>query len=162
MKKIIDVQTGELNTGKEEVILRSAGIGSCVVIAAYDPGKKTGALAHVMLPGCSPADNASQKTRYAADAVEEMISRMAQLGTDMDDLEVILVGGGNVLKRDDDTICDDNIKSVIDILTKKGIRIKAKSVGGTVRRTVSLDIEKGRVYCTEGDSAERLLWITGR
>ena len=158
VKKIIDVSTGEVEAGGKDTILRSNAIASCVVIAAYDPTKKVGALAHVMVPGTASEGKAFQRTRYAADAIEEMVNRMSKLGVDEDDMEVCLVGGGNVLKREDDTICQANITSVVDILYEKRIRIRAKALGGTQRRTVSLDVEKGSVHYTVGNGMEQLLW----
>ena len=54
MKQVLDVKTGEVKAGTGESVLRSIAIGSCVVVAAYDFNRKTGALAHVMLPGTAP------------------------------------------------------------------------------------------------------------
>ena len=161
MKKIIAVYTGEIKASKKDTILKSSAIGSCVVIAAYDAANKVGALAHVMVPGTSPKARTSQKTRYAADAIEEMISKMLSLGVKKDDIQVCLVGAGNVLQREDDTICQEIIDSVIELLNKQNIEIKARAIGGTERKSVSLDVEKGTVYYTEGDRAEKLLWEAG-
>ncbi len=111
-----------------------------------------------MVPGSSPEGRTSQTTRYATDAIEELVKRMTQLGANIDDVEACLVGGGNVLKREDDTICQENIASVVELLDAKRIRIVAKAVGGTERRTVSLDVEKGSVRYTVGDGMEQLLW----
>ena len=113
---LIDVYTGEVKAGGENTILKSNAIGSCVVIAAYDASKKVGALAHVMLPGAAPEGKTFQRTRFAADSIEEMINRMTHLGAHKDDIEVCLVGGGNVLEREDDIICQDNIVSVVELL----------------------------------------------
>ena len=158
MKKIIDVYTGEVKAGRKNTILKSNAIGSCVVIAAYDSTKKVGALAHVMLPGAAPERETFQRTRYAADAIEEIINRMTHLGANKDDIEVCLVGGGNVLKREDDTICQDNIASVVELLDEKQVKIREKTVGGTVRKRVSLNVENGSIYYTEGNADEKLLW----
>jgi len=158
MKRIIDVNTGEVEAGGRGTILRSNAIASCVVVAAYDPAKKVGALAHVMVPGAAPGGKGFQRTRYAADAIEEMMSRMTELGVNKEDIEVCLVGGGNVLKKEDDTICRANIASVVDILDKKRVKIRAKTLGGTERRTVSLDVDEGSVHYTVGDGKRKLLW----
>jgi len=158
MKTIIDVQTGEVKAGGKDTIFKSAAIGSCVVIAAYDSEKKVGALAHVMLPGAVPEGKIFQRTRYAADAVDEMISRMTDLGTNKYNIEVCLVGGGNVLKREGDTISQENITSVVKLLNEKYVKIRAKAVGGTDRRSISLDVKEGTVHYTEGDAKEKLLW----
>ncbi len=157
-KRIVDVYTGEVKAGGNDTILKSIAIGSCVVIAAYDSRKKVGVLAHVMLPGAAPEGKSLQKTRYAADAIREIINRMTLLGVNKDNIEACLVGGGNVLKREDDTICRENIASVIEFLNEERIKIGSKAVGGTERRTISLDVKNGTIHYTEGDSKEKLLW----
>ena len=147
-----------VKAAKENTILKSAVIGSCVVIAAYDLKEMIAALAHVMLPGTSPEKTSSPRTRYAAGAIEEMIAIMTQLGTDRKNIEVCLVGGAIVLQREDDTIGQNNIDSITELLTKQNIEIKAKSVGGTERMSISLDVENGNVYHSIGDGVDKLLW----
>ena len=158
MKRIVDVQIGQVRTGKGKVILQSKAIGSCLGIAAYDAVKRIGALAHVMLPNRAPAKKAIKRTKYCDDAIDAIISKMGRLGSRKEDIEVVLVGGGNVLKREDDTICEDNIKSALKVLKKKALKVRAQSVGGTVRRGVSLDVERGIVSCSEGNGSEKELW----
>ena len=158
MKKIFTVNTGEMKVSKKYTILRSSAIGSCVVIAAYDSKENIGALVHIMIPGKAPEGKNYQRTRYAVDAIEKMITRMTQLGTNKENLDVCLVGGANVLKRKDDTIGLDNISSIVELLKKRGLKIRAKSVGGTKRRSVSLDVENGSIYYSVGDGIEKLLW----
>jgi len=139
-KRIIDVCTGEVKSGSHQTILESNGIGSCIVIVAFDPIKRNGALAHVMLPGKALKHNKEQKTKYASDAIEELFTQLKILGTDEKNVEICLVGGGNVLKEANCTICSDNLDSVEQELQKREASIKARSVGGTERRTVVLDM----------------------
>lgn len=159
MKEIIDVQIGEVKAEKRKVILQSKAIGSCIAVIAYDAVQNIGAIAHVMLPGAAPVDKKfGEKTKYAADAIDAMVSRMVHLGSGNEDIEVALVGGGNVLNREDDTICKDNIESTLELLKRKRLRVRAQAVGGTARRSVSLDVEYGIISYTEGDSGEIQLW----
>ena len=158
MKKIIDVQIGQVKAGRGKVMLQSKAIGSCIAIIAYDPTRNIGSLAHVMLPGRAPAGNKpSEKTRYTADAIDAMVSKLSQLGSKKGDLEVTLVGGGNVLNRADDTICKDNIESTMQFLSEKGLKVRARALGGTDRKGVSLDVECGIVSYTEGGGPETQL-----
>ena len=158
MKRIVDVQIGQIKAAKGKVILQSKAIGSCIAIVAYDPGKNVGSLAHVMLPGSAPADKkASEKTKYAADAIATVVSKLSRLGSRKEDLQVALVGGGNVLNRADDTICKDNIESTLRLLSKEGLKVRAQAVGGTNRKSVRLDVERGIVSYSEGNGAERQL-----
>lgn len=162
MKKVIDISAGEVKVAGAGAILRSAAIGSCIVIAAYDSSKKVGAMVHIMLPGRAPKDADSKRTRYAADAIDEMINRMTRTGANQCDLEVCLVGAGNVLEKQDDTICKDNIESTTELLGKKHIPVRAAVLGGTERKCISLDVETGSIFYKEGDSREKLLWKSTR
>ncbi len=158
MTKIVDVQIGQVKAGKVKVILQSKAIGSCVAIVAYDAIKSIGALAHVMLPGRAPAKKSVEKTKYTANSIDAIISKMSKLGSKKDDIEVVLVGGGNILNREDDTICKDNIESALKLLSEKQLKVKAQAVGGTARRSVSLDVEHGIVSYAEGNGGEKQLW----
>jgi chemotaxis protein CheD len=158
MTKIVDVQIGQVKVGKGKVILQSKAIGSCVAIVAYDATKNVGALAHVMLPGRAPAKKSVEKTKYTANAIDAIVNEMSKLGSKKDDIEVVLVGGGNILKREDDTICKDNIESALKLLSEKQLKVRAQAVGGTARRSVSLDVEHGIVSYAEGNGGEKQLW----
>lgn len=157
-QQVIDVQIGKVKAGRGKVILQSKAIGSCIAIVAYDSTKNVGALAHIMLPGIAPANiDRSERTKYAANAIDTMVRMASYLGSKKEDLEVTLVGGGNVLNRADDTICKDNIESTLQILREKGLKVRARALGGTDRKSVSLDVERGIVSYTEGDGAEKQL-----
>ena len=159
MRKIIDVQIGEVKVVRGKVILNSKAIGSCVAIAAYDRERKTGALAHVMLPGRAPqGKEGEEKTKYSADAIDLIIEEMGKFGSRRENIEVVLVGGGNVLNREDDTICKENVESIEELLKERGLKVQAKSVGGTSRRSIYMDVEHGVVSYTKGDDREMQLW----
>ena len=160
MKEFIDVNSGQVKVGTKGTTLRSAAIGSCIVVAAYDSRKSIGAMAHIMLASSAPQQH-PEKTKYASDALEEMLNQMFEAGSNADDIEVCLVGAVNVLENVDDTICEDNIKSVSTILAEKNIPVRASALGGTERRSVFLDVENGVVSCTEGDKKEKALWRAG-
>ena len=156
-QKIIDVNTGEVKVAVEKGILRSVGIGSCVVVAAYNLSRKIGGMAHIMLPGAAPQQSL-EKTKYAFDGIEQLLNQMFKIGANMDQTEVCLVGAGNVLRKEDDTICQANIKSVTGILKEKSIPVKASVLGGTKRKSVFMDVETGCISYAEGDEKEKYLF----
>jgi len=160
MKKTIHVVTGRVRIATAGEILKSSPIGSCVVVTAYDSKKRTGAMAHIMLPGRAP-EWFLEKMKYAADAIDEMLNQMLEAGTNANDIEVCLVGAGNVMQIEDDTICKNNIESITQILKEKNIPIKAQALGGTERKSVLLDTANGRISSTEGDKKEKTLWQAG-
>ncbi len=159
MNEIIDVQIGQVKAAAGQGILKSGAIGSCIAVAACNPSNKTGAVAHIMLPGRAPAGKAgSKKTRYAYDATDTIIDKMARLGSTADKIKVAVLGGANVLQKDDDTICRANIETTLDYLKDRHIEVVATALGGTERRNVWLDLDKRTIYYTEGDSSKKQLW----
>ena len=155
---VIDVATGEIKFTDKEHILASHAIGSCIVVTVYDPQKQSGAMAHIMLPGKAPATKTHDKFKYAHDAINEIMNTMDDGSGRSDHLQVCLVGGGNVLRKTDDSICRHNINSVKQIIKSKNIAVKAESLGGEQRRTMKLIVESGKVFFSVGGAAEKILF----
>lgn len=106
-----------------------------------------------MLPGKSPT--ASNSTKYAENAIKDLIDSVKRLGVKTENLEISVVGGGNVLQEGD--IPDKVINSVLYYLKKLNLIPKYMRVGGIQRRSVYLDITSGNVFYTEGNNTTRLL-----
>jgi len=157
-KRIQYVNSGEVRSAGKNTILNSGAIGSCVVITAFDFEKKIGAMAHIMLPDTFLTKNRLQDTRYATHAIEEMFKQLKNNKSTCGNLDFCIVGGANVLKRENDSIGKDNIESVERLLLERHVLIKARSTGGFERRTVLFDIENGCIYLTVGDSKQEILW----
>lgn len=157
MKEVIYANTGEVKSGGVSVVLNSGAIGSCVVVTVYDSSEKMGIMAHIMLPGKAPSESHPMPTRYTENAFKEIFSHLSAK-TDVKTIEVCLIGGANVLKREENSIGIDIFNSVEKMLQKHEIVVKAKSVGGFERRTAVFDVENGSVFFTVGDSKLELLW----
>jgi len=157
MKEFVDVNTGEVVVCRGKFTLRALAMGSCIAVAAYDVTTRVAGMAHIMLPGCAPQRNL-QKTRYAANAIEQMLNQMYRQGANAGNIEVCFIGAGNVLRKKDDTICEDNIESVTGILAAKNIPVRASAVGGTKRKSAYLDTTTGTVSYSRGNEVEKQLW----
>lgn len=157
-KTIIEVSTGEVTTGASDCVLVASAIGSCVTVIAYDTARCLGGIAHVMLPGSCPDHKRDEAFRYAENAIRELFVQMKNLGSTSSSITVCIAGGGNVLRRSDDTICRSNITSVLNILRREGFTIAAESLGGMKRRRIRLDVSTGCITCAIGDGIETLLW----
>ncbi len=153
---VIDVQTGEVKSGRRGCVLVSRAIGSCVAVGVYDLKYGCAGLSHVMLPGV--AERNLNRFRYAHDALNELMRQMDTMGSCSSDRIVCLAGGANVLKHPDDSICRLVTASVRNVVAEKGLVVVAESLGGTERRMVRLDSRLGFFYCAVGDSTEKLLW----
>lgn len=158
MKNEFFVTSGLVEACQGKGFLRAGAIGSCVVVAGYDPGSCVGGMAHVMLPGISRDPDPSVRTKYAVNALQEMIQKMSDLGAKRAGLNICLIGGGNLLGNGHNSPGPETAQSLSERLDTMGIRPVATALGGTQRRTCSLDVACGRVTFTVGDSAERTLW----
>jgi len=98
-KTTVIVQTGEVKvSGKTEIkseILKSSVLGSCVAVAAIDLKNKVGGLAHVLLPGKAPEQEAI-KTKYAFNAIDALCNEMSSLGADVTSMIVCIAGGAKM------------------------------------------------------------------
>ena len=158
MKEIITVFTGEVKTGDTTVDLKSSPIGSCVVVVLFDEKSKTGGMAHIMLPGKAPEKEDVIYGRYAANAIDILINELTARGLSPERLKAVVAGGGNVLKRTNDTIGTDNLVSVNRLLKEYKIEVVAESVKGTERKTVRFDTDQGIIFYTKGDGQEKVLY----
>ncbi len=156
MNNMIYVHTGEVKGGQADAVLQSTPIGSCVVIMAWSAIRRFGTMAHVMLPGCA-SEAAPTPTRYAINAIETLSDNMASYAP-LTETGVCLLGAANVLKKADDTICQNNIHSITEYLKRKGIPVHAAILGGDQRKMACLYVREGRMTYTQGESSEKTLW----
>ncbi len=158
MKNEIFVDSGEVAACKGHGVLQASAIGSCVVVVAYDPDCHVGGMAHVMLAGASRDQDPTGGTKYAEDAVQEMMQKMANLGSTKAHLCVCLIGGGNLMGKGHDSPGPETVRSLSEILHRMRIEPVSMEVGGRQRRSCTLDVDRGCVTCKVGDSAERKIW----
>ncbi|MEA1875636.1 MAG: chemotaxis protein CheD [Bacteroidota bacterium] len=148
------VATGQLATGSETGLIKSSPLGSCVAVVAYDKTSKTGGIAHIMLPGKSPTEDKAEENKYAENAIENLLDELNKLGSKKTNIEICLLGGANVLRKENDTIADNLIFSIFEIVEREKLSIKRTSLGGYERRTAKLTLDTGSVTFTLGDKSE--------
>ena len=158
------VATGCLATGYKTGLISTSPLGSCVAVIAYDKMSKIGGIAHIMLPGKSPKEDKAEENKYAENSIENLLDELKKSGSKKANIEICLVGGANVLKKENDTIADNLIFSIFEIMEKEKLSIKKTSLGGYERRTAKLCLHSGIVTFTLGDRSEAELFnfITGK
>lgn len=145
MKRFIDVHTGEIVAGQGEVVLKSDAESACLIIAAYDPTKKIGALAHAMFDANGHKHH-SPVLRDPAHAVDEMIDDMKMLGSLPENIEVSVVAGENVPHHENPAY-HKNIEAVLSVLKDRHIRFRTDLKEDIGAAHIILDVESGQVSC---------------
>jgi chemotaxis protein CheD len=131
-----------------QITLSTYALGSCVAVVAYEPTAKAGGLLHLMLPDStiSPAKAQSQPAMFADTGLPLLFRSMAGLRIDYSRMRIFLAGGANVL-CDADTfrIGERNIQAATDYLKRNNLFIRHTSLGGTINRTVHLNVATGDI-----------------
>jgi len=149
MDNIIKVGMADLQSSRHPSIITTLGLGSCVGIALYDPGRKVAGLAHIMLPSSQQARNNSNIAKFADTAVVKLIEDMVSLGASRSQLVAKLAGGAQMFSFNDSSemlrIGARNVLASKEILNMLRIPILAEDTGGNYGRTIEIHSENGKL-----------------
>lgn len=129
-----------------QVTLSTYALGSCVGLVVYDPVVKTGGILHLMLPDStiSPDKAAAQPAMFADTGLPAFFKALAGLKGDRNRMRMYVAGGAAVLSGADTfKIGDRNLAAVKRYLQSTGGNVVAHDTGGTINRTVHLDVATG-------------------
>ena len=138
-----NVGIGEYRVARPPAVLVSLGLGSCVGVALYDPERKVGGLAHIMLPSSNGAGGITNPGKYADEAIRRMLEEMLRLGASRSRIVAKIAGGATMFKNCQNSIGERNVESVREVLRREGIRIVAEDTGKNYGRSIEFDVETG-------------------
>lgn len=123
-------------------------LGSCIGLALWDPVVRVGGMLHYMLPESqlSPEKARSSPAMFCDTGVPRLFRAAYELGAVKGRL-VVKVAGGSQLLDDNGTfnIGKRNYLALRKIFWKNGVMIAAENVGGSISRTLKLDVGTGVV-----------------
>jgi chemotaxis protein CheD len=141
--KEILVGMGQVVAGQTPQRMRAI-LGSCIGLVLYHPARKTGAMAHIVLPESAGRDGSPGK--FADTAVPYMLGLLRGEGLPAHGLTAKLTGGANMFNGSGPLqIGDANAEAVATALRKAGIRVAAQDIGGTHGRRVDFNCESGEL-----------------
>lgn len=146
---LIEVGMSEAKMASVPARLIARALGSCVGIVLYDPLKKIGGMIHAMLPDIANARFKSNPDRFVNSAIRKMVEELEKKGSVRRYLWAKLFGGAQMFNFiTSDTVLnigEKNIEMAREVLSELGIRILAEEVGGTFGRTITLNLDNGKV-----------------
>lgn len=148
-EKIIEVGMGEMVISRSPDRLVTRGLGSCVGITLYDSVKKTGAMAHAMLPDINRAVIKGNPARFVNYMLKNTVEELEKHGSSRGHLAAKIFGGAHMFSFITNesvlNVGDRNIQMAKKILDELNIKIVADETGGTFGRTIELNLENGKV-----------------
>ncbi len=147
------LKPGELYFAAEPCRIETV-LGSCVAVSLYCPVRQIGALCHAMLPSGNYADY-----KFVDDAICRMVELMRQHQVVMATVVTKLFGGANMFNSDAAAlptkyaIGEQNIRMVYQQLSRHGLELENRDVGGIYGRKVVFFSASGRIFVKQVNRA---------
>jgi len=156
------VGMGDLLAGGSTEEFGCLGIGSGVVLAAYDPQAKVGGCAHFFLPSAPKEFDSTRPAKYVDTGVEALMNRMRRLGAKEENIRVALVGGASVITSDATSTARmdlgmRNVDAAHRALEANGLRCLMEDLGGQIGRSLTLSTRSGEVRIRTSVHPEKVL-----
>jgi chemotaxis protein CheD len=153
----IDVGIGEFGVSKHpDDEIKTYALGSCVAVIAYDPETNVAGMIHIALPEAKVnPEKAKKRPGYFADSgLPVFIKAMEKEGAIKRKIKIKLAGGASIM--DENRQFDIGRRNMIAIkrfLWKEGLGVIREDVGGTISRTVKIELPGGEVTISNAKSS---------
>ncbi len=130
-------------------MLVTYALGSCIGLAIWDPVKRVGGILHSLLPKSSldPKKAAMQPAMFLDTGVPLLFRTCYAAGAEKKRLIVKAAGGAHIDGGPGSfQVGRRNVTMLRRILWKNGVLLAGEDLGGTLSRTLSLEIGTGRVW----------------
>ncbi len=159
MKLTVGVADLKISNRPDDILI-TYSLGSCIGIVIFDPVAVVGGLLHLMLPESALSAEKAAKNPYmfADTGVPLLFKDCYRLGAVKERLIVKAVGGAQVLDPNGMfNIGKRNILAMRKLFWQNGVTMGATALGGTVNRTISLEMSTGSVLLkTSGEGVVAL------
>lgn len=159
MKLVVGVGDLQVSGNPDDSIV-TYSLGSCVGVCIYDPVAHVGGILHYMLPESkiSPGKAASNPYMFADTGIPLLFKKAYALGALKGRITVRVAGGAQILDAAGlFNIGKRNVLELRKILWQNGVTLGHSEVGGTVNRTITLEVATGEIALkTSGQGVTRL------
>jgi chemotaxis protein CheD len=144
---VVDIADLAVSNDRRATIITHS-LGSCIGVTIWDPQVMVGGLIHFMLPdsSISPGKAKANPAMFANTGLPALFRAAYELGAVKDRLIVKVAGGAQLLDdRGKFNIGRRNYIMLRKLFRKNEILIDGEDVGGSIGRTMRLEIASGRV-----------------
>ncbi len=156
---VIYVGVGEYATSSTPgEIVKTLALGSCVAVVILDTNNKSVGLLHIALPESSiNKKRANEKPGMFADTgIPILLEEMQKLGYDGKSKLIIKLAGGASIMDPNNTfnIGKRNVLAIRKMLERFHLGAIAEDVGGNISRSVSIEMNTGKVIVSSPGRGE--------
>jgi len=154
----IGISDMRVSTQSDDILV-TYSLGSCIGLAVYDPVVLVGGLIHCMLP-LSKIDRKKADTNpcmFVDTGIPELLTEVYRLGAERKRLIAKVAGAASLLDAKGlFKIGERNYTVLRKILWKNNILIKSEDIGGTIARTMYLQMATGKTIVKSGGKESEL------
>jgi chemotaxis protein CheD len=123
-------------------LLAALGLGSCVGLTAWDPLTRIGGMAHFMLPSGTGAGNPA---KYIDTGFPWFLAALSAAGASNRRCQFKAAGGAAMFVGVSGSleVGRRNVAALSEALAAAGHRLLASDVGGSIGRSIELDLDTG-------------------
>jgi chemotaxis receptor (MCP) glutamine deamidase CheD len=163
---VITLKPAELFISERPSIVRTV-LGSCVAVTMFDRRLRISAICHALLPGTDEGSELDTHTsgpyKYVNSVVPLMVQRLRNYGVEIDDLEVRLFGGADMMtarfgRPNYHPVGKSNIDAVIQAINAQSLQVNVSDVGGHMGRKILFYTHTGEVLLKRITSGTEPEW----
>lgn len=143
---VVDIADARVSRSLDDVLVTHS-LGSCVGVMVFDPVVHVGGMIHCMLPLSSVDPQKAQERPYmfVDSGMVRFLTELFDMGVVRSRAVVKVAGCSRILDNSNlFRIGERNYTVLRKLLWKNGMMIKSESIGGSVSRTVRLEVGTGR------------------
>lgn len=131
----------------EQDILKTYSLGSCVAMTVYSKQRKVAGLIHMALSHPSIYNDNLKPEYYVLTGIPKLLENMNRnYGCHKKEINICLFGGSSLITNNDlFHIGENNIQTSKEVLQRLGYTVSHCDVGGTISRTVYLEVLTGDI-----------------
>jgi chemotaxis protein CheD len=144
---VVDIADLAVSSNPDDVLI-TYSLGSCIAVAIWDPDTAVAGLLHFMLPESQLAPNRADlnPAMFCDTGVPKLFRCAYELGASKERLCVKIAGGAQLLGDNGIfNIGKRNYLALRRVFWKSGVLISATDVGGSVSRSVKINVGSGVV-----------------
>ena len=153
------VAVGDMKIGRDNDLIVTHALGSCLGLVIYDSVGRVGGLLHAMLPlsKINPTKAEANPYMFVDTGVPALFKALYEIGGQKSRMVIKAAGCGNPLgKNEMFKIGERNYTVLKKLLWKNNILLEAEDVGGTASRTVYFDMATGQTIISSGGKKTEL------
>lgn len=147
MKHTVGISEMKLSNQRDDILV-TYSLGSCIGVTVYDPVACAGGMIHCMLPlsKIDPKKAQVSPCMFVDTGIPMLFEEAYRLGAQKSRIVLKVAGAAQILDEQGTfEIGERNYAVLRRILWKNNVLIAAEDVGGTISRTMSIEMGTGRV-----------------